>query len=61
MYKLDGWDAMYYVCGPCVDLLKVHARMREERERAEGPALSLDDESITQSIVDDHFGPGREP
>jgi hypothetical protein len=38
MYKLDGWDAMYYVCGPCVDLLKEHARMREDRERDPDPA-----------------------
>jgi hypothetical protein len=33
MYKLDAWDATYYMCGPCVDVLREHARLWQEREQ----------------------------
>jgi hypothetical protein len=56
MYRLDGWDAMYYVCVWCVDLLKEHARRRQEQERSEGSHLTHEDDWMTRLDIEDHFG-----
>lgn len=39
MWTLDGWEQLYYVCVPCVDVMRDHAGARlREQEHEQDPA-----------------------